>query len=326
VDDRDVTVTALKVVRQGRSDGMTTWETRGVIYEQTNPRLPPMRHVVAADFDLDGHQDIAVTPDVISSDLGHDPELDVEFKIVLLRNDGDGGFIHDPDIDIQLDGAVTSIAVEDLNADGRPEIIVTDHSAPQVTVCHNNPTTEDGFDFTGGCRDFAAGSIPLAARAGDLDGDGFPEIVVANAYTSHVSILHNSPVPAADPEADAWRENFDAPEEVSVRGTAPHADPRDLDLVDLDLDGDLDIVTSNWRSNSVTVVRNAGDGTFLTPMVFAVGYSPEALHVGDLDRDARPDIAVAHGDGAVTILLNRSRVPRSDDETGDGLPDECGDE
>ena len=96
--------------------------------------------------------------------------------------------------------------------------------------------------------------------------------------------------------------------------------------MDVDLDGDLDIVTGNSQSNSVTVMRNAGDGTFLAAMVFAVGYGPEALHVGNLNRDARPDIAVAHGDGSVTILLNRSRVPSSTDATGDGLPDECGED
>ncbi|MDJ0740634.1 MAG: VCBS repeat-containing protein [Gammaproteobacteria bacterium] len=324
VEGRDVTVTALKLVEQGRSGSLATWTVRDVIYEQPNPRLPPMRHVIAADFDGDGDRDLAVTPDLISSDMPHDPDLDVEWKIVLLRNDGDGTFHHDAAADIGLDGAVTSIAAQDLNSNDRLDIVVSSYSAPQVLVCDNYATRSGGFGFTRACRDFAAGSIPLAADIGDLDGDGFPEIVVANAYRSHVSVLRNSPVRIGiDPRADFWRASFDAPETVSVRGTRPSADPRDLALVDIDRDGDLDVVTANMASDSVTVLRNAGDGSFLEPLVFVAGPNPEALHVADLNRDARPDVAVANGNGDVTVLLNRSLTPRSADATGDGRPDEC---
>ncbi|MGB5742033.1 MAG: VCBS repeat-containing protein, partial [Sedimenticolaceae bacterium] len=324
VGEREVGVTALKIVAQGREEMSTTWTTGTVLYEQSNPRLPPMRHVIAADFDLDGDDDLAVTPDVISSDLPYDPGLDVEFKIVLLRNDGDGVFHHDPDRDITLRGAVTSIDAKDLNRDGRPEIIVTDYSYPEVTVCHNLPA-DDGFAFASRCRHYDAGTIPLAVKAGDLDGDGFADLVVANDYTNHISVLHNSPLPGIDPSADLWQENFDAPVSERLLSTGDTVHPKDLALVDLDLDGDLDVITANWGNDTVSVLRNAGDGSFLTPMAFAAGYRPEAVHVTKLDRDERPDIAVGNGSGAVTIMLNRSVVPSSEDADRDGRPDACGD-
>jgi hypothetical protein len=49
-------------------------------------------------------------------------------------------------------------------------------------------------------RDFAAGSVPFSVAVGDFNGDGKPDLAVANGGSNSVSVLINntpSPSPAA---------------------------------------------------------------------------------------------------------------------------------
>jgi len=74
--------------------------------------------------------------------------------------------------------------------------------------------------------------------------------------------------------------------------------------IDLDGDGDIDLVVANYESDDVSVLLNLGDGTFANPVHYDVQGSPESLTVVDFNGDRAVDIAVANFTGnSFSILL-----------------------
>src|SRR5271165_2554884 len=69
-------------------------------------------------------------------------------------------------------------------------------------------------------------------------------------------------------------------------------------------DGRTDLAVANSGSNNVSILMGNGDGTFQSPVTYAVGSDPEALVTGDFTGDGRTDLAVANsGSNDVSILL-----------------------
>jgi hypothetical protein len=69
--------------------------------------------------------------------------------------------------------------------------------------------------------------------------------------------------------------------------------PFEVELADMDGDGDLDLVTSNLvdqEFSTVSVSKNNGDGTFAPPVDYPVGPNPTDLRLADFNGDGRPDV------------------------------------
>ena len=76
---------------------------------------------------------------------------------------------------------------------------------------------------------------------------------------------------------------------------------------DLDGDGDLDLATANFGSNTASVLLNNGSGSFTpaTGSPFAVGTNPVSIESADLDGDGDVDLATTNYiSDNVSILLN----------------------
>ena len=83
-------------------------------------------------------------------------------------------------------------------------------------------------------------------------------------------------------------------------GTAPAA----VISADLNADGKLDLVATNGRGNTISVLLGKGDGTFASQVSYATGAGPYGVSVGDFNSDGKLDLAVAnHGSNTVSILL-----------------------
>ncbi len=83
-------------------------------------------------------------------------------------------------------------------------------------------------------------------------------------------------------------------------GTTPQA------VVTADFNGDnrLDIASANSGSNTVTVLRGNGNGTFQAAQVSATGNAPRSIAVGDFNRDGRLDVVTTNAEDLSVLLGN----------------------
>jgi len=80
--------------------------------------------------------------------------------------------------------------------------------------------------------------------------------------------------------------------------------PSAITIVDLNRDGRPEIVVTNRRANSVSVLLNNGNGSFSVKSRYATGAAPSAVVAFDLNRDGKQDIAVANsGSDSVSIFF-----------------------
>lgn len=196
-----------------------------------------------------------------------------------------------------------SVAVGDVDGDGRPDIVTANSVAGTVSVLHNISASSvvDGSSFAAKV-DFPVGSSPFSVAIGDLDGDGRPELVVANLFSGTVSVLRN----------------------ITARGTlntssfAPQVEyaagiyPRFVALGDLNNDNKPEIIVANERSNTVSVMQNASSQGTLTGSSFPgkvdlpAGASPASVATGDMDGDGKPDLVVTnYGSNNVSVIRNQ---------------------
>lgn len=92
-------------------------------------------------------------------------------------------------VDVATPNTPYGIAIADINGDGKPEIMASNYSSNQVSVFQNN--TNVGT-ISGGLFarvDFSTSINPYGIHAGDLDGDGKPEIVVTSQSELQYSIF-----------------------------------------------------------------------------------------------------------------------------------------
>jgi hypothetical protein len=141
--------------------------------------------------------------------------------------------------------------------------------------------------------DYLVGTAPCGGTCGDFDCDGDLDLVTANATTNNVTVLLGD-------GSGGFAAAAGSPFAV---GTSPRA----VAVGDLDRDGDPDLAVANNGTNNVSVLLGNGAGGFAAAAgsPFAVGNSPRAVAVGDLDGDGDLDLVAANsGGGTSSVLLN----------------------
>ncbi|WP_161499400.1 FG-GAP-like repeat-containing protein [Flavipsychrobacter stenotrophus] len=218
------------------------------------------------------------------------------------------GYIHDvvslsDKIDFSTGSSPFYTAIGDLDGDGKSDLVVVNKVSNTVSLYRNTSSsgsiTAGSFDAK---VDFATGATPYSVAIGDLDGDGKPEIAVANYFGNSVSVYRNTTT------SGAFTSGSFAAKVDYTAATNPYG----IVIADIDGDGKSDIAVSNTGSNSISVFRNMSfknvsftSASFAAKQDFTTGASPQGIAVGDLDGDTKPDLAVANS-GATTISLFRN--------------------
>ncbi len=174
-----------------------------------------------------------------------------------------------------------SVAIGDLNGDGKPDLATASYNAGTVLVLLGN-----GDGTFGAKTAFGTGSFPTSVAIGDLNGDGTLDLVTGNAGT--VSVLLGN----GDGTFGA-RTDF---------GTGSY--PRSVAIGDLNGDGKPDLVTANYYASTVSVLLGNGNGAFGAKTDFGTGMQPPSVAIGDLNGDGKPDLVTAnYNANTVSVLL-----------------------
>ncbi len=265
--------------------------------------------VCIGDYDNDGWDDLFVT---------------YYGKNVLYHNNGDGTFT-----DVSQKAGVagkgtrwnTGCAFVDYDRDGRLDLFVANYidmdlataPVPESGPClykgvmvacgppglqggknilyHNNGdgTFTDVSEAAGIFR--ANGTYGLGVLTADFDNDGWPDIYVANDSTAS-ALYHN-------------KKNGTFEDIAIEAGCAlsPDGKPQagmGVSAADYDLDGNLDLVKTNFAGDTPSLYHNIGDGTF-EDATFTAGLGAHTQFLGwgcgffDFDNDGWPDILICNG-------------------------------
>jgi len=237
--------------------------------------------VVLGDFTGDGVVDLA------TANFGWDWDGWDGNTLSLLVGLGGGTFAQ-PSLDYVVDRGPKSLAVADLDGDGQLDL-VSANEAGTVAVLLRRPASEAVSSLTG---PFVAPVVyPMGGEltglfAADLDGDGRVDIGVNSQWA--VGFV-------------AARTNLATAPYTRI-GSAPQY-PRILGAGDFNGDGHLDFAIVG--ESKVHVFLALGLGKFALPRTYSVGSDPSSGAVADLNRDGKPDLAVASSDGRVRVLLGK---------------------
>jgi hypothetical protein len=181
--------------------------------------------------------------------------------------------------------------VGDLNADGKPDLVVGSNPGSEFSVLLNNGAGGFGAPTLYTLNNNTGWSS--IATLGDFTGDGKVDLVVANHMRDKLALLPGNGAGV-----------FGGPTFISVG-----QEPDSLATGDFNGDGLLDVAVAYVQSGSVSVLLNNGAGGFMTPKNFT-GASPHSfLAVADFNGDGLPDLATE----SISIFLNScsSTIPPS---------------
>jgi FG-GAP-like repeat/FG-GAP repeat len=186
------------------------------------------------------------------------------------------------------------ITVADVNRDGHPDILIA--NAPEdrdgsVTVLLGDG--HGGFIPAPGSP-VPAGHLPNDIAVADMNGDNYPDLVIANHQSPYVRILLGD-------GTGRFRLAPGSPVDVH---SYPH--PHGVVAADFNADGHPDVATDSWGNNQIELLLGDGTGRLLTPgTFFPTGHRPyERLRSADFNRDGHPDIVTTNlDDGTVSIFL-----------------------
>jgi hypothetical protein len=252
-----------------------------------NPPLYPIDadagQMVSGDFNGDGIADMAVA----------NPN---EQTVSILLANGDGTFQPKVDSATGATGLPGFMAVGDFNRDGHADIAISTDGV-NVLLGKGNGSFQPPVSY--------AVLLPLtstppgAVAVGDFNGDGFPDLVVANG--------------SLNPTIDGWVSILLGNGDGTFRAHVEYPTggfPGIVAVGDLNGDGKADlVVTINSAGGSVNVLLGNGNGTFQAPVAYAAGLLyPSGLAIGDFNGDGKPDLVVDHADSvffgsSVSVLI-----------------------
>ena len=207
-----------------------------------------------------------------------------------------------PKVDFTTSGG-SSVAIGDVDGDGKPDLVVTSQGST-ISVLRNTSTTGSISASSFAAKvDFATGTTLYYVAIGDVDGDGKPDLVVANSNFANISVLRNTST-SGSISASSFAAKVDF-----ATGTFPTS----VAIGDVDGDGKPDLVVANSGSSTVSVLRNTStsgtiDATsFAAKVDFATGNFPYSVAIGDVDGDGKPDLVTANQNSAnISVLRNTS--------------------
>ena len=190
-------------------------------------------------------------------------------------------------------GLLSDVAIGNFDGDAHRDVVVVD-ATPLAQKARVFLGRGDGTFVAGGGGSTAYG--PEAASVGDLNHDGFDDVVTSDSFSA-ISV---------PPQFSITVLLSDGHGGFASNATYPTASgPVSGAIGDLNGDGNPDVVVAGVIGTGLAVYANDGTGVLTQVAVPAVATAPQTPAIADIDGDGRPDIAVP-GVGQLSVLLNRS--------------------
>ena len=226
-----------------------------------------------------------------------------------------------PKVDFPTGNRPFSVSIGDINGDGSPDVAVANANSNTTSILINTTAIGATTPTFGPKVDFTTGSLPYSVSIGDINGDGSPDVAVANRDSNTTSILINTTA------TGATTPNF-APKVDFPTGSLPQS----VSIGDINLDGKTDVAVANRASNTTSILINttptgATTPTFAPKIDFPTGDTPWSVSIGDFNSDGSPDVATANlFSNTTSILINTTATgattptfaPKVDFTTGVG--------
>ncbi len=178
------------------------------------------------------------------------------------------------------------VATGDLNGDGKSDLVLADYASNNFVVLLSNGNGTFAASTNTTLTDDAYG-----LAIGDFNGDGNGDLAVPNNSGSTVSVLLGN-----------GNGTFGAPTNYTF--STP---PDNVIAADFTGNGILDLAVTCgdfFTAGSVNILLGNGNGTFQTPISYAVGSGPCYLAAGELTNNGIPDLVVSnYYSGTVSVLL-----------------------
>lgn len=242
--------------------------------------------VAVTDFDGDGKQDIAATFSLTT----------VGFSV--LRNLGSNQFSPKVDFILPSNSDVESIFTQDLDGDGKIDIVLSATFGKKISVLKNTSSGSGIVSFAPRVEYTVGGNQARSLAFGDFDGDGSPDIVTANSDSiGSLSILRN---------ISSGTGNITLAPKIDF----PIGAARVVTVNDFDGDNKLDIATSTGPSGTIRILRNISTGTGNINFSASFNYdisTASAILTGDFDADNKQDIAITSSlENRISVFRNIS--------------------
>jgi enediyne biosynthesis protein E4 len=214
---------------------------------------------------------------------------------------------------VDRDGRGFGVVAVDVDDDNRVDLFVANDRSPNYLFRNRGSFRFEEQGLTAGvaCNVDGTNQAGMGVAAGDLDGDGRPELAVTNFFGESTSLFLN-----------LGNGQF-ADHTASVGLAAPSRDRLGFGVAffDANNDGWLDVITANGHVNDyrpkvpyampVQLLLGSRGGwlTDVTPRAGAALVVPHlgrGLAIGDLDNDGRLDALVVAGSEPLVYLNNRS--------------------
>lgn len=275
--------------------------------------------VVSGDFNNDGHIDIVTanstggsisfirgngdgtlgTADTFAAsgvqfaidaaDLDDDGNLDVVtangYSVLAFYGNGDGTFKAFKTY--QATGTPSRLYLEDITGDNKEDIIIA--GSTEITILHQVSNNSFSWPVT----------IPAGGEVNDLTLDYFDNDTIKDI----VAVVREQPSVS---KLAFFKGNNVGLFALPVYYNVPHYSIFGINSMDVDMDGNMDLIVGNHNLavSRIEVYYGNGDGTFSAPDFIPAFTDPTYIYLEDMDNDGTEDILAVDGSGFTIVKIN----------------------